>query len=111
MPRLWSVTHRHGAATPADFIRVRFGSSTLALGSAFALFMYPHSITAVLSSGNRQRDPPQLVLGQPAAARWRVDPADLSGDRLWSVHAPLPSVGAVARMASRNGHGDADGLC
>jgi SSS family solute:Na+ symporter len=26
---------------------------TLALGSAFALFMYPHSITAVLSTGNR----------------------------------------------------------
>ena len=27
--------------------------STLALGSALALFLYPHSITAVLSSGNR----------------------------------------------------------
>ena len=34
MPRLWSVAHRHGAATPADFIRVRFGSSTLALAVA-----------------------------------------------------------------------------
>jgi SSS family solute:Na+ symporter len=34
MPRLWSVAHRHGAATPADFIRVRFGSSTLALAIA-----------------------------------------------------------------------------
>jgi SSS family solute:Na+ symporter len=34
MPRLWSVAHRHGIATPADFIRVRFGSPTLALAIA-----------------------------------------------------------------------------
>jgi SSS family solute:Na+ symporter len=34
MPRLWSVAHRHGVATPADFIRVRFGSPTLALAIA-----------------------------------------------------------------------------
>jgi SSS family solute:Na+ symporter len=34
MPRLWSVAHRHGAATPSDFIRVRFGSSLLALAIA-----------------------------------------------------------------------------
>jgi len=30
-----------------------WGYATLALGSAFALFMYPHSITAVLSTGSR----------------------------------------------------------
>ena len=30
-PRLWSVCHRRGYVTPADFIRGRFGSSTLAL--------------------------------------------------------------------------------
>jgi SSS family solute:Na+ symporter len=29
--RLWSVSHRHGLVTPADFVRVRFGSSLLAL--------------------------------------------------------------------------------
>src|SRR3982751_762578 len=29
--RLWSVSHRHGLVTPADFVRVRFGSPTLAL--------------------------------------------------------------------------------
>ena len=29
--RLWSVSHRHGYVTPADFVRGRFGSSTLAL--------------------------------------------------------------------------------
>ena len=34
MPRLWSVAHRHGAVTPSDFIRVRYGSSMLALAIA-----------------------------------------------------------------------------
>lgn len=29
--RLWSVSHRHGMVTPADFVRTRFGSPTLAL--------------------------------------------------------------------------------
>ncbi len=29
--RLWSVSHRHGMVTPADFVRARFGSPTLAL--------------------------------------------------------------------------------
>jgi SSS family solute:Na+ symporter len=33
-PRLWSVAHRHGYVTPADFVRGRYGSSTLALGIA-----------------------------------------------------------------------------
>jgi SSS family solute:Na+ symporter len=30
-PRLWSVSHRHGYVTPADFVRGRHGSSALAL--------------------------------------------------------------------------------
>ncbi|GAA1507710.1 sodium:solute symporter [Sphaerisporangium rubeum] len=29
--RLWSVAHTHGMVTPADFVRARFGSPTLAL--------------------------------------------------------------------------------
>jgi SSS family solute:Na+ symporter len=29
--RLWSVSHRYGLVTPADFVRARFGSPTLAL--------------------------------------------------------------------------------
>src|SRR5438045_561612 len=29
--RMWSVSHSHGFVTPADFVRARFGSSTLAL--------------------------------------------------------------------------------
>src|SRR5215210_8103935 len=32
--RLWSVSHRHGFVTPADFVRARFGSSALALAIA-----------------------------------------------------------------------------
>jgi SSS family solute:Na+ symporter len=31
MPRLWSVAHKHGYITGADFIRGRYGSATLAL--------------------------------------------------------------------------------
>ena len=31
MPRLWSVARKHGYVTPADFVRGRFDSSTLAL--------------------------------------------------------------------------------
>jgi SSS family solute:Na+ symporter len=34
MPRLWSVTHRHGYITGADFVRGRFGSGALALAIA-----------------------------------------------------------------------------
>ncbi|MEY2534611.1 MAG: solute:Na+ symporter, family, partial [bacterium] len=33
-PRLWSVAHRRGYVTPADFVRGRHGSSTLALAIA-----------------------------------------------------------------------------
>jgi len=32
--RLWSVSHAHGYVTPADFVRGRFGSPTLALAVA-----------------------------------------------------------------------------
>ncbi|HET9692594.1 MAG TPA: sodium:solute symporter [Acidimicrobiales bacterium] len=34
MPRLWSVAHRHGFVTPADFVLGRFGSRGLALAVA-----------------------------------------------------------------------------
>ena len=34
LPRLWSVAHRHGYVTPADFIRGRFDSRGLALAIA-----------------------------------------------------------------------------
>src|SRR3954464_14207502 len=34
MPRLWSVSHRHGYVTPADFVRGRYDSRMLALAVA-----------------------------------------------------------------------------
>ena len=36
MPRLWSVCRKHGYVTPADFVRGRYDSSTLALAVAVA---------------------------------------------------------------------------
>src|ERR671937_1754971 len=35
MPRLWAVAHKHRYVTPADFVRGRYGSSGLALATAF----------------------------------------------------------------------------
>ncbi|MBP0461531.1 monocarboxylate uptake permease MctP [Streptomyces montanisoli] len=34
LPRLWSVSHRHGYVTPSDFVRGRFGSRGLSLAVA-----------------------------------------------------------------------------
>lgn len=34
LARMWSVSHVHGFVTPADFVRARFGSPTLALAVA-----------------------------------------------------------------------------
>ncbi|MCW2599915.1 MAG: sodium/proline symporter [Frankiales bacterium] len=34
LPRLWSVSHRHGYVTPADFVRGRYDSRVLALAIA-----------------------------------------------------------------------------
>ena len=35
MPRLWAVSRQHGYVTPADFVKGRYGSSSLALATAF----------------------------------------------------------------------------
>src|SRR5919112_2968046 len=35
LPRLWSVSHRHGYVTPADFVRGRYDSRGLSLAVAF----------------------------------------------------------------------------
>nr|WP_202447588.1 sodium:solute symporter [Streptomyces sp. SID5468] len=34
LPRLWSVSHRHGYVTPSDFVRGRYGSKGLSLAVA-----------------------------------------------------------------------------
>ena len=41
------------APTPADSLGAGFGYVTLALGSLLALFLYPHSVTGLLSSSSR----------------------------------------------------------
>jgi solute:Na+ symporter, SSS family len=44
LPRLWSVSHRHGYVTPADFVEGRYGSKTLATAIALTgiLATAPH---------------------------------------------------------------------
>ncbi|KGN39459.1 monocarboxylate uptake permease MctP [Knoellia subterranea] len=39
MARLWSVSHRHGYVTPADFVRGRYGSRELSLAVAITGFL------------------------------------------------------------------------
>ncbi|PRY60278.1 SSS family solute:Na+ symporter [Knoellia remsis] len=39
MARLWSVSHRHGYVTPADFVRGRYGSRELSLAVAVTGFL------------------------------------------------------------------------
>jgi solute:Na+ symporter, SSS family len=39
MARLWSVSHRHGYVTPADFVRGRYGDRTLSLAVALTGFV------------------------------------------------------------------------
>ncbi|MEO6965661.1 MAG: sodium:solute symporter [Acidobacteriaceae bacterium] len=39
MPRLWAVSQRHGYVTPADFVKGRYGSRTLATVVAFTGIM------------------------------------------------------------------------
>jgi SSS family solute:Na+ symporter len=59
--RMWSVAHRHGFVTPADFVRGRFGSSSLALAIALTgiVATMPYialqlvGIEAVVKSGSR----------------------------------------------------------
>src|SRR4051812_19771387 len=40
-PRLWSVAHKHGYVTPADFVRGRHGSATLALAVGLTRIVAP----------------------------------------------------------------------
>jgi solute:Na+ symporter, SSS family len=57
MPRLWSVTHRRGYITAADFVRGRYGSASLALAVALT------GILAVMPYIGLQLIGIQVVLG------------------------------------------------
>ncbi|HEU5347228.1 MAG TPA: sodium:solute symporter [Ktedonobacterales bacterium] len=69
MPRLWSVCHKRGYVTASDFVRGRYGSSTLALAVAFTgiLATMPYialqlvGIEVVLAAMGIQGDIPLIV--------------------------------------------------
>ena len=66
----------------ADTLGQYSAYATLALGSAFALFLYPHTMTAVLSATNAARHPPQRRLSAGLFLPARPARADrLHGDR------------------------------
>jgi SSS family solute:Na+ symporter len=71
--RLWSVSHRHGFVTPADFVRARFGSPTLALLIA---------ITGIVATM------PYIAL-QLIGIESVLKAMGLTGDSFWARHLPL----------------------
>ena len=106
MARLWSVSHRHGYVTTADFVRGRYDARGLSLAVAVTGFIatMPYialqlvGIQAVLEVvGHRRRR--QLARQGPAAVhRVRgarrlhllLGPAGPRGDRVRQGHADLP---------------------
>jgi len=71
--RLWSVSHRHGFVTPADFVRARFGSPTLALLVA---------ITGIIATM------PYIAL-QLIGIEAVLKTIGLTGDSFFAQHLPL----------------------
>src|SRR3954469_11357785 len=71
--RLWSVSHRHGFVTPADFVRARFGSSTLALVIA---------ITGIIATM------PYIAL-QLVGIEAVLETMGVTGDSLLARHLPI----------------------
>src|SRR3954467_5637986 len=71
--RLWSVSHRHGFVTPADFVRTRFESPTLALLVA---------ITGIVATM------PYIAL-QLVGIESVLKTMGVTGDSLLARHAPI----------------------
>jgi len=71
--RLWSVSHRHGFVTPADFVRSRFDSPTLALLVA---------ITGIVATM------PYIAL-QLVGIEAVLKTMGMTGDSLLARHAPI----------------------
>jgi solute:Na+ symporter, SSS family len=71
--RLWSVSHRHGFVTPADFVRTRFDSPTLALLIA---------ITGIVATM------PYIAL-QLVGIEAVLKTMGVTGDSLLARHAPI----------------------
>lgn len=71
--RLWSVSHRHGFVTPADFVRTRFGSPTLALLIA---------ITGIVATM------PYIAL-QLVGIEAVLKTMGVTGDNIWAKNLPI----------------------
>ncbi|GGN29282.1 SSS family solute:Na+ symporter [Actinoplanes campanulatus] len=67
--RLWSVSHRHGFVTPADFVRTRFDSPTLALVVAITGIMATMPYIALQLIGIEAVLKTMGVTGESALAR------------------------------------------
>jgi SSS family solute:Na+ symporter len=80
--RLWSVSHRHGFVTPADFVRTRFGSPTLALLIA---------ITGIVATM------PYIAL-QLVGIEAVLKTMGVTGDNVWARN--LPIIVAFAILAA-----------
>jgi len=83
LPRLWSVSHRHGYVTPADFVQGRYGSKTLALAVA---------LTGILATA------PYIAL-QLVGIQSVLEVAGFSGTSNWFVK-DLPLFIAFAVLAA-----------
>src|ERR1044071_6031065 len=73
MVRLWSVSHKHGLVTPADFVRARFGSPTLALLVA---------ITGIVATM------PYIAL-QLVGVEAVLKTMGVTGDNVWARNLPI----------------------
>src|SRR5689334_19596451 len=71
--RLWSVSHRHGFVTPADFVRTRFDSPTLALLVA---------ITGIVATM------PYIAL-QLVGIEAVLKTMGVTGDNIWARNLPI----------------------
>jgi SSS family solute:Na+ symporter len=83
MPRMWSVAHRNGYVTPADFVRGRYGSRGLALAVA---------VTGILATM------PYIAL-QLVGIQAVLDTMGLGGSGNWFVR-DLPLIIAFAVLAA-----------
>ncbi|HKC26703.1 MAG TPA: sodium:solute symporter [Jatrophihabitans sp.] len=83
LPRLWSVAHRRGYVTPADFVRGRYGSRGLALAVA---------LTGILATM------PYIAL-QLVGIQAVLDTMGLGGSGNWFVR-DLPLIIAFAVLAA-----------
>jgi SSS family solute:Na+ symporter len=83
LPRLWSVAHRHGYVTPADFVRGRYDSRGLALAVA---------LTGILATM------PYIAL-QLVGIQAVLDTMGLGGSGSWFVR-DLPLIIAFAVLAA-----------